>query len=76
MKQIQTDNCVTICTLSGKRLNSPQIGLQSWVAFSSKKKPSEHTNLLGSWSSGRKSDTLFFMFKRAVIRIRGGKGSI
>ena len=78
MKQIQTHTCSTICTLSGKRLNSPQIGLQSWVPFSSKKKPSEHTKLLESWLSGLgmswslKSDILllFVMFERAVTRVR------
>ena len=76
MKQLQIHTCSTICALSGKRLKSPQIGLQSSVPFSSKKKPSEHTKLLESWLSGLgmswslKSDILFVMFERAVTRVR------
>ena len=72
MKLMKEHTRSTICALSGKRLNSPQIGLQSSVPFSSKKKPSEHTNLLGSWLSELgmswplKSDILFVTFERAV----------
>ena len=72
MKLMGKKTCSTICALRGKRLNSPQIGLQSWVPFSSKKKPSEHTNLLGFWLSVAgmnwlsKSDILFVTFERAV----------
>ena len=72
MKLIQTHTCSTICALSGKRLKSPQIGLQSSVPFSSKNKPSEHTKLLESWLSelgmnwSLKSDIIFATFERAV----------
>ena len=45
MKQIQTHTSSTICKLSGVVPNSPQVGLQSSVLFSSKKKPSAHSSM-------------------------------
>lgn len=44
MKHIETAILLMIILLSGMVLNSPQVGLQRFVLFSSNKKPSEHTS--------------------------------